>query len=497
MMNDDIALVRAYAIHRSEPAFATLVTRHVNLVYSAALRQVGDPHLAEEITQTVFIVLARKADSLNQRTILPGWLYRTTRFVAADALKELRRRRRRELEATMNTTTDEPTVSSDALWEQLAPLLDEGMAQLRESDRDAIVLRYFQNRSLQEVGNALGVEERAAQKRVARSLEKLRAFFARHGVALTTGLVVGAVSANSVHAAPTGLARTISVAALAKGAVTGTSTLTLAKGTLKLMAWSKMQTTVVAGAIILLAAGATTLTVTEIQAHRNETWQLGKISGETVQQAPHKIIILPTKSAERSTGNGSGGTYSFADGRMLLINQSLKTILDMACLNGLPDPARIVMRVHDDDQKYDALSNLPQGSAEGLQQAIKRKFGLVASFQTIETNVLALQIKPGYTAKLKINSGAGDEIANNPGSIFCQHTTMDDFARALESNYFSLPVVNQTGLTNLYDFELRWDFREPQYSRSNLKQALTDQLGLELVPANLPVQMLVIEKATD
>jgi DNA-directed RNA polymerase specialized sigma24 family protein len=97
MMNDDMALVREYAAHQSEPAFATLVARYLNLVYSAALRQVGDAHLAAEITQTVFIILARKAASLNRKTILPGWLYRTTRFVAADALKQLRRRQRREL----------------------------------------------------------------------------------------------------------------------------------------------------------------------------------------------------------------------------------------------------------------------------------------------------------------------------------------------------------------------------------------------------------------
>ena len=106
-MNDDMALVREYAAHNSEEAFATLVSRHVNLVYSAALRQVRDPHLAEEITQAVFIILARKAGSLDAKTILSGWLYRTAHYVSAAALKIQRRRQRREQEAYMQSTLHE------------------------------------------------------------------------------------------------------------------------------------------------------------------------------------------------------------------------------------------------------------------------------------------------------------------------------------------------------------------------------------------------------
>ena len=107
---------------------------------------------------------------------------------------------------------------TDSTWEQLSPFLDEAMAQLRDKDRDAIVLRYFENRSLKEIGGALGVEERAAQKRVARGLEKLRKFFVKRGIASTTVTLAGAISANSVQAAPIELAKTISAVAIAKGA---------------------------------------------------------------------------------------------------------------------------------------------------------------------------------------------------------------------------------------------------------------------------------------
>jgi RNA polymerase sigma factor (sigma-70 family) len=258
-MNDDMELVREYAARQSEQAFAALVARNVGLVHSAALRQLRDPHLAEEITQSVFIILARKAGSLNPKTILPGWLYRTTRYASAAALKMRRRRERREQEAHVEAVTQE--TQTDLAWEQLSPLLDEAMAHLREQDRDAIVLRYFQNRSLRDVGAVLGVDEYAAQKRVARALGKLRAFFVKRGLDSTAATIAEAVSAHSVQAAPALLAKSVTAAALAKGAAASTSTLTLIQGALKIMAWTKVKTAVTAGAVLILTAGTATVIV--------------------------------------------------------------------------------------------------------------------------------------------------------------------------------------------------------------------------------------------
>ena len=163
-MTDDMELVRQYADHRAENAFAILVSRHINMVYSAAWRQVRDPHLAEEVAQTVFIILARKVGSLSPRTILPGWLFRSVRYVAGAALKQEARRQHREQEALMESAT--LGNEQDPLWEQLSPLLDEAMSDLRERDRDAIVLRYFENKSLREVGEALGINDQIGRAHV-------------------------------------------------------------------------------------------------------------------------------------------------------------------------------------------------------------------------------------------------------------------------------------------------------------------------------------------
>ncbi len=252
---DDIALLHEYVTRHSEAAFEELVMRRIGFVYSAALRQVREPLLAEEITQAVFIILAQKAGQLSEKNVLICWLFKTTRFVALAQIRAATKRRQREQEANMQSEIQK--TASDLFWEQMSPLLDEALAALGEQDRRALLLRFFDNKSLAAVGHSLGLGEDAARKRVSRALEKLHRYFKRRGISSTTAIIAGEISTNSVQAAPLALAKFVTTTAMAKGAAASTSTLTLVKGALKIMAWAKVKTAVFTGIGILLVTSTT------------------------------------------------------------------------------------------------------------------------------------------------------------------------------------------------------------------------------------------------
>ena len=234
-MTTDAGLLEEFARNHSEDAFSNLVSRHVNLVYSAALRQVRSPQLAEEIAQSVFTDLASSARKLKPDTILTAWLYQVTRRTAIDVIRRESRRHIREQIAAQNLMN---ATASD--WESIEPLLDEAMDSLDDSDRAAILLRYFENQSLREVGQKLGTSDDAAQKRVSRALEKLREFFAREGKTVAVTALAGAISANAIQAAPAGLALAISTAALA-----GVASVPIAIAATKSIAMTTMQKTLI------------------------------------------------------------------------------------------------------------------------------------------------------------------------------------------------------------------------------------------------------------
>jgi len=248
--SQDSELLRQYAREKSDEAFAALVTRHVNMVYSAALRKTGNPAAAEEITQAVFIILAQKADRLLPHPALSGWLYQTTRLTAANFQRTEIRRTRREQEAYMQSLSSQ---TEPELWTQITPLLEDAMGDLGEKDRNALALRFFEGKTFQEIGTAFRVSENAARKRTDYALEKLRTCFFKRGVTSTAGSIAAAISANSVHAAPAMLAKTAAAVALAKGATASTSILALVKGASKIMAWTNAKVVIGASVVVLLA----------------------------------------------------------------------------------------------------------------------------------------------------------------------------------------------------------------------------------------------------
>lgn len=255
---EDHQLLADFARTGSETAFAVVVGRYVNLVYSAALRFTGNPHHAEEITQATFIVLSRKAGRLSSRVVLSGWLYQAARLTAANFVKGEIRRQRREQEVYMQSTLNEP---DNEAWHAISPLLDEAMGALAPVDRDALVLRYFENRTAAEIGAALRMSEEAARKRVNRALDKLHRYFIRHGVSSGTAAIAGAISAHSVHAAPMLLAKSVTAVAAGKGAAAGGATLVLAKTTANWMVWAEVKIAVVLGAAAVLLLGTTGMLV--------------------------------------------------------------------------------------------------------------------------------------------------------------------------------------------------------------------------------------------
>jgi RNA polymerase sigma factor (sigma-70 family) len=274
----DSQLLRAYAEHHTEPAFAELVRRHVDLVHSAALRMVRDSHLAQDVTQGVFVALAKNAAQLTDRPVLSGWLHRTAQNIAAQTVRtDVRRRAREQEAAAMNELlADQP----EAVWEHVAPLLDAALGELSEPDRDALLLRYFEHKSAREMAETLGVSDEAAQKRVSRAVERLREFFARHGVSVGASGLVVSLTANAVQAAPVGLAVTISAAALAGSTIATTATVTAATATtIETIAMTTLQKILVTTALVA-AAGVALYEARQVSSLRQQNQSLQQ------QQAP-------------------------------------------------------------------------------------------------------------------------------------------------------------------------------------------------------------------
>jgi len=485
----DMDLLRQYADGNSDAAFAALVSRHVDLVYSAALRKTCNLQAAEDITQAVFIILAQKAGRILDKTILPGWLYQTTRLTASSFLRRETRRARREQEAYMLSPTDlsrRSETEADETWEQLAPLLDDAMGQLGDKDRTAVVLRFFGGRSFAEVAAAAGVSENAAKKRVSYALEKLHRYFSKRGVSSTTAVITGAISAHSVQAAPVALAKSVTTIAVTKGTAATGSTLTLIKGALKIMAWTKAKTVMVAGAAALLATGTTVVVVEKVVSPSVDEsfWEM-KV--ENLKKAPPVLIIRPTRYSdnEMMSMNDQGNVI----GKVITHNTDVTGLLQIAYSIG---QFRTVLPAGVPTNHFDLMLTLPGHQKEALQKAIQKKFGITARRETRETDVLVLKVKdPALLARHA--SKRDSKVDFKPGTNSCAYSNFPISMEAQMLEAFSFkPVIVQPGLSGNYDITFQWEdinSREQAISR-NLAQA-----GLELVPSRESIELLVVEKA--
>ncbi len=335
-MTPDCELLRQYAERGDQAAFADLVRRHTDLVYSIAVRVAGDPQLAEDATQVVFTKLARQARALLGYPTLVGWLHTTTRYSAINLIRGEERRRTREQEAAaMHHDSSLP----DTNWKEIRPLLDEAVGRLGEQDRQAVLLRYFNGLSHQEVGATLGLSENSANKRVERALEKLRGYFASRGVKASSALLAASITVNSVQAAPVGLAEKVTPASLAGVGTTGAASAFL----LALIMNTKTKATLAIAVVIVCVAlwwfGRPTTDTLKKAAL--ETTSVKKITASSVSQ-----VETPKPSPATSKSETATSLSEPADPQA-----DLKTaIADMARLLRTGDQAAL-MKAYDEPDK--------------------------------------------------------------------------------------------------------------------------------------------------
>lgn len=289
----DPQLLRDYAERRCEAAFAELVSRHIDLVHSTAVRLVNDAHLAKDVSQAVFVALAKDADKLAKHPVLSGWLHRTTRNIATQTVRTDVRRRNREQAVAMNEAPE-----SNVAWKEIAPHLDAALGELSPPDRDAVLLRYFENKPANEMSEILGISAEAAQKRVSRAVEKLRENLSRRGITAGAAGLVGSISANAVQAAPVGLAFRVS-----SGVTPGV--VTISKG----LAFTTFQKSLLAATSVM--AGIIVYQSRQVSDARNEVGRLREQVAR-VERKHDRTAGRSMQPGEASTGKSPVASGAFS-----------------------------------------------------------------------------------------------------------------------------------------------------------------------------------------
>jgi uncharacterized protein (TIGR03435 family) len=260
-------------------------------------------------------------------------------------------------------------------------------------------------------------------------------------------------------------------------------------GALKIMAWTKVKTAVVVGFGVLIALGTTTLTVNEIQKHWAYRWQVLPFNRYVLDQAPPLVKIVPSKLRPY------GGLHTSGNKMLGLSLPAFEVLVDAYNFSLY---RRVILTTNlPSDKFYDFIASLPSGNDEALQQEIKRRFGVVAKREMIATNVLLLKVRDQNSLGFKPSTKPGSRQSIAQDEYTCVDLPVSYLADYLET-IIGTPVLDRTDLTGSFDIDLKWDAQLDQKGEQlpgPLKQALTDELGLELVPGNEPIEMLVVEKA--
>ena len=332
---DDRQLLRRFTENNSQEAFAVLTARYLNLVYSVCRRELADADAAEDVTLAVFLILARKAPTLGRNVVLSGWLFQTARFAARNARLQAQRRAAHEQKAA-EAMGEQATSREDAAWPEIEPLLNRSLVALREGERECVLLRFFQGLSFAEAGAALGLSEEAARKRVARALEKMRAFLGKEGVLIPGVALAALLTAHAAKAAP--LTCQASIAHMTASAVaghidlslTGSHVHQLSEGAMRAMKIAQVKAAVGIAATLLVgfstyavAKGKTAKTTTTHRAARLTT---PLKPGHVLVSAPGRILTAQQIATRSQDAYAALSSY-----------QGTTTVVTMnSAINGAP-----------------------------------------------------------------------------------------------------------------------------------------------------------------
>lgn len=391
-MPTDAELLQRYARYRDEVAFAEVVRTHIDLVYSAAARRVGgDPHAAAEVTQEVFLSLARHAGRLAQHPVLSAWLHTCTRNAAANLLRR-ERRHAQHLHEAQAMQENYSAENLDHAWRAVRGELDAALDELGEADRQALVLRFFENQSYSALGARLGLREEAARMRVGRALEKLRSRLERRGIASTAALLGGALTAHGVAGAPAGLAASVSAT------VAATSIAAPALGLFYLMSTAKIAMTLVG---IAALAGVSVYVYqrnpVEPSAHAATVSTLAPSTPTATPPAPTRTVTLPAtvRLPEAPVEKLTEGGAKVAALRDILARLPEQRIPELALAT--------------EGDWYSAVDTGPLESAEDIRLALGR-------LRSAAERRFATLVQPALRAYVDANGGQfpGDPVQLQP-----------------------------------------------------------------------------------
>jgi uncharacterized protein (TIGR03435 family) len=380
-------------------------------------------------------------------------------------------------------------------WDAVAPLLDEGMAKLNARDRDAVVLRFFQNKSLKEVAAALGLQERAAQKRVARAVERLRGFFARRGVAVRASSLPGMIAANALQAPPAQLAAGIAASAV-HGVAPAIPSFWLVKAAMKGLLWAKANAAVVIPAAMLGIAGVTAVAVkgsATDSARTDTSWaddpRYWRTDAQSLESLPPVFILRPTRFTNSPTGIQKGA-------KMIRQNASIQALVAAAYDFS---PYRILLPESLSTPHFDLMFTLPtlsRGQArEVLQESICKQLGLIVQSESRTANVLLMKMKSVGAPGLKPAHGGSGGLRSTRNSLDMQNESLSELAGFLE-HAVGRPVLDETGMKSPFDVHLQWAMSSNgALTAGALTNAVLDQLGIELIPDNRLIEMLRVRKS--